>query len=206
MRKKPDYWDRLLVSQPRSLLTTELHCKALLDSLGIALDTDHTSETPKRMAKMLFELTATKEMDPRLLLRDKLFPSTSDEMVIESPITNIIGLCSHHMLPVTYTAHVGYVPNGYVVGLSKIPRFMHLACAHPSVQEDLSQAITDSLWIELKASGVMVILQGVHSCMTCRGVKSNGTVCTTSVVRGVFADTSRHAREEFLSLVRHNLI
>jgi GTP cyclohydrolase I len=132
----------------------------------------------------------------------KTFPCDFDEMVVVTDI-EATGVCPHHLMPVRYTIHVGYIPSqeGQVLGLSKIPRLVCLLAARPILQEQLTKDIADIFEDNLNPLGVMVVVSGGHSCMQCRGVRMSGSRMITSAIRGVFQDDSA-AKQEFLDLAR----
>lgn len=154
----------------------------------------HLEDTPKRFVSMLRELTTPPE------IKWKTFPSEADEMVVVRNI-DFVSLCSHHLLPFIGKAHIGYVPNGHIAGLSKFARVVKYFAADLQVQERLTKQISDFLVENLQARGVAVILEAEHYCMSIRGIQSPGTITTTSSMKGVFEDHSRLARGEFLHLI-----
>lgn len=180
----------LAINQARDLLVT------LIGPPDGKLTGD-VAKTPERFVKGLVEL-----IDPSPCKFDfTTFESDSDEMVVVSDIP-FVTLCAHHVLPFTGVAHVGYVPNGRIAGLSKLARTVTYYSKGLNVQETLGQQIADHLEAHLKPLGVAVILEAEHTCMTIRGIKANGSRTTTSVMRGCFADHNRLARQEFLSIVK----
>lgn len=161
-------------------------------------ESDHLVETPARYAKMMRELTTSDEFT------FTTFESPHDEMIILSPIP-FYSLCAHHLVPFFGEAHVAYIPQGRIVGLSKIARVVKYYSRGLWVQEDLSYTIADVLEQELKPRGTAVVMKAEHLCMTMRGVQSPGTKTTTSVMKGVFLDPEKRAREEFLQLIAEHL-
>jgi GTP cyclohydrolase IA len=158
-----------------------------------------TERTPERVAKMYEELLCGYDASPEEIMTT--FPSEGyDEMVL---LTNIpfYSLCEHHMLPFVGKAHVGYVPNGSIVGLSKIPRLLEIYARRLQVQERLTSQVADALTECLDPVGAICIVEAEHFCMTMRGIQRPGTVTTTSALRGVFLEDSK-ARSEALSLIR----
>ncbi len=153
--------------------------------------------TPLRFIKALIELTDQSEAD----FEFTTFPSASDEIVVVQDIP-FVTLCAHHVLPFTGVAHVGYVPNGKIAGLSKLARTVQYYSRGLNVQEGLTGTIADRLEQELDPLGVAVVMKAEHTCMTIRGIKANGSLTTTSVMRGVFEDHDRLARQEFFDLIR----
>jgi len=154
-------------------------------------------ETPKRYLKAFREMTAGLQADPKAPL-SKLFDEDHDEIVIVRGI-EFTSLCEHHLLPFTGTVDFAYLPQGKVVGLSKIPRFIEILSRRPQVQERLTSQIADVFTEVVNPRGVMVVVKGSHSCMRLRGARSTGEM-VTSVVRGAFKDTPE-ARSEVLALI-----
>lgn len=151
--------------------------------------------TPARWIKMMKELTTPKGFT------FTTFESDTDEMVIVSPIP-FYSLCSHHLIPFMGEAHVAYVPQGKIAGLSKIARTVQYHMRGLWTQEDLTRAVADTLEQHLQPLGVAVIMTGEHLCMTMRGAQSPGTLTTTSRMTGCFADHNKLARAEFLQLIK----
>ena len=172
--------------------------REILLAVGEDPDREGLSETPARVARMYAEVFAGLHLDPKVHLR-KLFTQEYDEMVTVKDI-EFSSFCEHHLLPFTGKAHVAYLPNGRVVGLSKIPRVLDLLARRPQVQERLTVELADLLMNELDARGVAVVIEATHSCMTIRGVHKTGSSCVTSAMRGAFRD--RHAtRAEVLAFI-----
>src|SRR5262249_34048198 len=143
-------------------------------------------ETPARVSRMYAEMFSGLRVDPREFLRRK-FPQKYDEMVLVKDIS-FDSMCEHHLLPFMGKAHVGYIPNGTVVGLSKIPRVVEALARRPQIQEQMTEDLADLLMEELDARGVAVTLEATHTCMSIRGVRKTGSMTTTSAMRGVFKD------------------
>lgn len=158
-------------------------------------DGPHMTDTPERFVKMLEDLTEKVPFD------FTVFPSDSDEMVICKDIT-FHSLCAHHLIPYVGVAHVAYIPDEMIVGLSKIPRCVRWNAADLTVQEELTTAIADHLEDELRPVGVGVVMEAEHMCATLRGVKAPGMKTVTSCMRGAFADHNKLARAEFLQFIR----
>ena len=157
-------------------------------------------DTPRRVAKMyLDELTTGIDCDLPSVL-SATFKEPHDQMVIVRDIP-FHSLCEHHMVPYTGKAHIGYVPDGRVVGLSKLARLVECAARRLTIQERLTNEIAGAIDLALKPQGVIVVLDNCeHMCMTMRGIRKAGSTTTTSAIRGVFIDNPP-AREEFLSLI-----
>ena len=152
------------------------------------------AKTPKRFVEMLWELSAPEEFE------FTTFESDNDEMVIVQDIP-FVSLCAHHICPFMGVAHIGYVPTNKTAGLSKLVRTVEYMSKGLWSQEDLTDAISDFLISHLDPLGAAVVMQGEHTCMTIRGVKTSGALTTTSSMTGCFADHDRLARTEFLSLI-----
>jgi GTP cyclohydrolase I len=172
--------------------------REILVAVGEDPDRDGLRETPGRVARMYAEMCAGLRQDPREPLR-KTFTEKYDEMVVVKDIS-FESICEHHLLPFIGKAHVAYLPNGKIVGLSKLARAVEILARRPQVQERMTQELADLLMTELGARGVGVILEAAHHCMTMRGVRKPGSICTTSAMRGGFKD-HQSTRAEFLSLV-----
>ena len=172
--------------------------KMILKAIGENPDRPGLIDTPARVAKMYAEMFSGIHGDPGKHLR-VTFPENYDEMVVVKDIP-FTSMCEHHLLPFTGVAHIAYIPNGKVVGLSKLARVVEDVSKRPQVQERMTQTIADLMDKELKCSGVAVFLQAEHSCMSIRGVKKHGCTTITSVLRGVFK-TNLSTRAEVLSLI-----
>lgn len=155
---------------------------------------DHIGGTPDRIVKMYDEIFAGCKTDPASVLTTS-FPSSGDEMVCQYDM-EFISHCAHHLLPFFGKAHFAYIPNGRIIGLSKIPRLIGVLSARPQVQEKLCAEIADEFQKAMEPLGVAVCLEAIHTCMFTRGIKKLA-VTRTAAVRGIFAEQS-HAKEEFL--------
>lgn len=155
---------------------------------------DDVDKTPQRFVHMLKELAQPEEFD------FTVFDSNNDEMVIVQDIP-FVSLCAHHVAPFMGRAHIGYVPQGRVAGLSKLVRSVNYMSKGLWSQEDLTDSIAAFLEGHLEPVGTAVVMQAEHTCMTIRGVKTSGSLTTTSSMNGCFADHDRLARSEFLSLI-----
>ncbi len=160
---------------------------------------DGLLKTPERVEKAMAFLTRGYHQDPKTILLDALFEVEYDEMVIVKNI-EMFSLCEHHMLPFFGKVHVAYIPNGKVVGLSKIPRLIDVFARRLQVQERLTQQIADAIQDAIEPQGVGVVVEARHLCMMMRGVEKQNSSTVTSAMRGVFHKQS--TRTEFLSLVR----
>jgi GTP cyclohydrolase I len=176
----------------------EAAVREILLAVGEDPEREGLRETPARVARSYAELFAGLHQDPRAHLR-RVFTVKYDEMVLVKDI-DFTSMCEHHLLPFAGKAHIAYLPNGKVVGLSKIPRVVEVLARRPQVQERMTEDLADLLMEELDARGVAVILEATHSCMTVRGVRQTGSVTTTSAMRGTFR-TNPSTRSELLALV-----
>ena len=159
-------------------------------------------KTPKRAAKAMKFLTEGYEQDPKQILQSAMFEETYNEMVIVKDI-ELYSLCEHHMLPFFGKAHIAYIPNGHIVGLSKIPRVVDVFARRLQVQERLTEQILDCINDTLQPNGVAVVIEASHMCMMMRGVQKQNSNTTTSGFRGAFKDTD--TRNEFLKLISSRL-
>ncbi len=182
-----------------SLTTQELYRELLL-RIGEDPSRDGLLDTPERMEKSMAFLTRGYTMDVNVVLHEALFDVDYDEMVIVKDI-EFFSMCEHHLLPFFGKAHVAYVPNGKVIGLSKIPRVVDVFARRLQVQERLTTEIADAISEAINPQGVAVILEAQHLCMMMRGVEKQHSATVTSAMRGVFK-TQLQTRNEFLSLVR----
>jgi GTP cyclohydrolase I len=184
-------------------ITSEIVAKAqaLLEAIlpDEEWDNSHLKSTGMRFAKSLYELTHSEEF------KFSVFPNDLhvNEMIVVKDIP-IYSLCAHHLLPFSGKAHVGYIPDARIAGLSKLPRMVEYWMRGLWVQEHLNDAITKHLEEYLEPQGVAVIIEAEHLCMTMRGVRTPGAKTTTSSMTGVFMDHSRLARQEFLDLISKN--
>ena len=182
-----------------SISTQDLY-RELLIRMGEDPNRDGLVRTPERMEKSFKFLTRGYAMDVTEVLHDALFDVDYDEMVIVKDI-EFYSMCEHHLLPFFGKAHVAYVPNGKVIGLSKIPRLVDVFSRRLQVQERLTRQIGDAITEAIKPQGVAVILEAEHLCMMMRGVEKQQSSTVTSAMLGVFK-TQLQTRNEFLSLVR----
>jgi len=195
----------LTVSEPvtaASLTTQELY-RELLVRIGEDPTRDGLLDTPERMEKSMAFLTRGYAMDVTTVLHDALFEVEYDEMVIVKDI-EFFSMCEHHLLPFFGKAHVAYVPNGRVIGLSKVPRVVDVFARRLQVQERLTTEIADAIQEAIDPQGVAVILEAQHLCMMMRGVEKQHSATVTSAMRGVFKEQLQ-TRNEFLSLVRRGV-
>lgn len=172
--------------------------RTILCAVGEDPDRAGLLETPRRVAKMYAEMFAGLQQDPARHL-EVTFPEQYDELVLvrDIPFTS---MCEHHLLPFTGVAHVGYIPQGRVTGLSKLARVIEEVARRPQVQERMTQTVADMIEAKLASTGVAVVIQAEHSCMSIRGVRKHGSSTVTSALRGVFK-TNQSSRAEVLSLI-----
>jgi GTP cyclohydrolase I len=173
----------------------------LLQELGEDPSRDGLDETPGRVAKALRFFTRGYQQNPRQILGEALFDVSYDEMVLVKDI-EFYSLCEHHMLPFLGRAHVAYIPNGKVLGLSKIPRLVEMFARRLQVQERLTVEIAETIDKELNPRGVAVVIEAIHLCMMMRGVEQQNSFAITSSLKGVFQSDSK-TRSEFMELIRH---
>ena len=159
-------------------------------------------KTPERAAKAMQYLTHGYDLDANKILNSALFKEDYSEMVIVKDI-ELYSLCEHHILPFYGKAHVAYIPNGYVVGLSKIPRVVDVFARRLQVQERLTHQVLEAIHETLKPLGVAVVIEAAHMCMMMRGVQKQNSVTTTSAFKGEFE--KQETRSEFLNLISANL-
>ena len=178
----------------------EEHIKALIESIGEKPRREGLRDTPKRTAKSLKFLTQGYKQKLEDIVGKAIFATKNDEMVIVRDI-ELYSLCEHHMLPFTGRAHVAYLPNGKVIGLSKIPRIVDMFARRLQIQENLTRQIADSVLKMTGAKGVGVVIEAKHLCMMMRGVEKQNSSMTTSAMLGRFRADSR-TRTEFLTLIR----
>ena len=179
----------------------EKHVREILRELGEDPDRDGLERTPHRVARSLRFLTKGYSDDPVTILNNALFDVTYDEMVLVKDI-DFFSLCEHHLLPFFGRAHVAYIPNGRVVGLSKIPRLVEMFARRLQVQERLTMQIAETIEKVLAPKGVAVVVESVHLCMMMRGVEQQNAFAITSSLKGSFQSDSK-TRSEFMELIRH---
>ena len=173
--------------------------RLLLEGIGEDPDREGLAETPDRIARMYEEICGGMNEDAAEHLK-KTFTAENNEMVVEKDIT-FYSTCEHHLLPFYGKVHIGYIPDGKVVGLSKLARTVEVYAKRPQIQEQLTAQIADALMEYLKPQGAMVMLEAEHMCMTMRGVKKPGSKTVTFVTRGVF-DRDERLQRQFFELVR----
>lgn len=171
----------------------------MLEILGEDPKRDGLAKTPERVAKAYEFLTSGYELDPKEILNDALFESSNNEMVLIKDI-EFYSLCEHHLLPIIGRAHVAYIPNKKVVGLSKIPRMVNIFARRLQIQEQLTEQIASAIEEVIHPLGVGVVLQARHMCMEMRGVQKINSTTTTSALRGLFISRN-DTRKEFFDLI-----
>jgi GTP cyclohydrolase I len=175
------------------------HMREILSLLGEDIQREGLVKTPDRVAKALQNLTRGYWQDPEEVLRSALFKENYRQMVIVKDI-DLFSLCEHHMLPFFGKAHVAYIPDGYITGLSKIARVVDIFAHRLQVQERLTTQIKECIQKTLNPMGVMVVIEAQHMCMQMRGVEKQNSITTTSDFTGVFRE--QKTREEFINLIK----
>ncbi|MEE4248785.1 MAG: GTP cyclohydrolase I FolE [Kangiellaceae bacterium] len=174
----------------------------IINEIGEDVNREGLVKTPERAAKAMLFLTQGYKQDAAAVLKSALFEESYNEMVIVKDI-ELYSLCEHHMLPFFGKAHIAYIPNGQIVGLSKLPRVVDIFARRLQVQERLTEQILDCINDVLKPSGVAVVIEAAHMCMMMRGVQKQNSVTTTSGFRGSFE--RQETRNEFLKLISSDL-
>lgn len=172
--------------------------REILIAVGEDPDREGLLETPARVARMYTEMFQGLRADPRIHLQ-KFFTEQYDEVVLVRDIS-FCSMCEHHLLPFMGKAHIGYLPNGKVLGLSKLARVVDDISRRPQVQERMTEEIANLLLDELDAKGVAVVVEATHSCMTIRGVRKPGSLCVTSAMKGIFR-SNLSTRSEVMQLI-----
>jgi GTP cyclohydrolase I len=176
----------------------EAAVREILFAVGENPDREGLQETPARVGRMYAEMFSGLHDDPTIHLQ-KTFTEKYDEVVLVKDV-KFASMCEHHLLPFTGKVHVAYLPEGKIVGLSKIPRVIEALSHRPQVQERMTEEIADLLMRELAPRGVAVIIEASHSCMTIRGIRSHDSLCTTSSMRGTFRANAA-TRAELMALI-----
>jgi GTP cyclohydrolase I len=193
---KIDHYDQARIERIAS------HYKAILAELGEDPSREGLLQTPVRVAKALQFLTHGYDSKPEDILRSAMFKEEYSQMVVVKDI-EVFSMCEHHMLPFFGKAHVAYIPNGQIVGLSKIPRVVDAFARRLQVQERLTNQIRDCIQDTLDAAGVAVVIECKHLCMSMRGIQKQNSVTTTSAFTGAFVNET--TRAEFLRLITASL-
>ena len=173
--------------------------KAIISDLGEDVNREGIVKTPERAAKAMMYLTSGYDMDASEILKGAMFKEDYNEMVIVKNI-ELYSLCEHHLLPFFGKAHIAYIPNGHIVGLSKLPRVVDVFSRRLQVQERLTHDILECINTTLKPQGVAVVIEAAHECMTTRGIDKPGVNMVTSRMLGAFRDDA-NTRREFLAMI-----
>jgi len=187
---------------PEKVARIASHYSEILTLLGEDPSRQGLLKTPERVAKALQYLTHGYDVDPAAILRGAMFEEEYSQMVVVKDI-EVYSMCEHHMLPFFGKAHVAYIPNGHIVGLSKIPRVIDIYARRLQVQERLTNEIRDCIQDTLNPIGVAVVIECKHLCMCMRGIQKQNSVTTTSAFTGEFA--KERTRQEFLQLITASL-
>ena len=190
-------------SQEKGVEELAAHYHQILTLLGEDPEREGLLKTPMRVAKAMQVLTRGYQMDAHKVLTDALFREDYSQMVIVKDI-DFFSLCEHHMLPFYGKAHVAYIPNGYITGLSKIARVVDIYAHRLQVQERMTQQIKDCIQDTLKPLGVMVVVEARHMCMQMRGIEKQNAITTTSDFSGAFNQAK--TRQEFMNLIHNHQI
>ncbi len=193
-------YDRSETYDPQVIEPLSRHYAEILRLLGEDPAREGLIKTPERVAKAMAFLTRGYDQDPLQIIRSALFREEYKQMVLVKDI-DLYSLCEHHMLPFYGKAHVAYIPNGQITGLSKIARVVECFARRLQVQERLTVQIRDCIQEALNPMGVAVVIEAAHMCMQMRGVEKQGATTTTSAFTGIFLRDPR-TREEFLNLIR----
>ena len=192
--KREDIYDQQRIEE------LMVHYREILRLLGEDPDREGLIKTPERVAKAMSFITKGYAQDPIAILRSAMFKEEYQQMVLVKDI-ELFSVCEHHMLPFIGKAHVAYIPNGYITGLSKIARGVECFARRLQVQERLTVQIRDSIQQALNPLGVAVVIEASHTCMQMRGVEKQRSVTSTSAFTGVFLSDPR-TRDEFMQLIR----
>ncbi len=176
------------------------HVAAILDAVGENATREGLARTPNRVARSMLFLTQGYQMDYREILESALFEEDYSEMILVKDI-EMFSMCEHHMIPFLGKAHVAYIPNGRIVGLSKLPRIVDVFARRLQVQERMTIQIRDAIEEVLQPHGVAVVIEASHLCMVMRGVQKQHSITTTSAMSGVFLE-NENTRAEFMRLIR----
>lgn len=179
------------------------HYKAILSLLGEDPEREGLVKSPERIAKAMLFCTNGYDLNPEDILRQALFHEDYKQMVVVKDI-EVYSMCEHHMMPFVGKAHVAYIPNGTIVGLSKIPRIVDAYARRLQVQERLTKQIKDCIQNTLNPLGVAVVVEAQHMCMSMRGVQKQNAITTTSDFTGAFMNDPK-TREEFMHIIGVNL-
>jgi|ERR1019366_4168815 GTP cyclohydrolase I len=195
----PNSVSKRKLNAPVDLQRIAAAVREILLAVGEDPDREGLRETPDRVARMYEEMFGGLRKDAALVLR-KTFTEKYDEMVLVKDI-GFESMCEHHLLPFFGKAHIAYLPNGRIVGLSKLARLVEILAHRPQVQERMTEHLADLVMQELDARGAGVVLEASHTCMSIRGVRKAHSVCVTSAMRGVF-QSNLSTRAEFMALIQ----
>lgn len=184
----------------QAIATMDQAYRDIMTAIGEDLDRPGLRDTPLRAAKAMKFLTRGYDQDIDAVINDALFPSDSEEMVIVKNI-ELYSMCEHHLLPFIGKCHVAYLPQGKVIGLSKIARIVDVFARRLQIQENLTKEIAETIVHKTNAAGAAVIIEAQHMCMMMRGVEKQNSIMTTSCMLGAFRN-SQNTRNEFLSLIQ----
>lgn len=184
---------------PKTTNELAIHYKAILELLGEDVEREGLQKTPIRVAKSIQFLTHGSHLDPHAIISATKFKENYPQMVLVKDI-DLYSMCEHHMIPFYGKAHVAYIPNGYITGLSKIARVVEAYSRRLQVQERLTMQIRDCIQETLNPLGVAVVIEAAHMCMQMRGVQKQNSVTTTSAFTGIFLSEIK-TREEFIHLI-----
>ena len=198
-KNRPMAYRKIEEYDEKTTLELEGHVKAILKLLGEDPDREGLQKTPERVAKAMQFLTQGYFQDGETIVKSALFEEPYDHMVIVKDI-ELFSLCEHHMLPFIGKAHVAYIPDGKITGLSKIARVVETYARRLQVQERLTEQIRDCIQESLHPLGVAVVIEAMHTCMSMRGVQKTNAITTTSAFSGAFMNDAR-TRNEFLKLI-----
>ena len=196
-------YERIDLYDAKGVRRIGAHYDDILKAIGEDPMREGLKKTPERVAKALQYLTHGYDLDPAAILKSAMFKENYSQMVLVKDI-EVYSLCEHHMLPFFGKAHVAYIPNGRITGLSKIPRVVDAFARRLQVQERLTDQIRDCIHDTLKPLGVAVVIDAAHLCMQMRGIQKQNSVTTTSAFTGIFLSDPR-TREEFIKLIGSRL-
>ena len=202
LQNKMDGYEKIDSYNPEIIKKISSHYYEIIKLLGEDPNREGVLKTPERVAKSMQFLTHGYDLNPEEILRSAMFKEDYKQMVIVKDI-EIYSMCEHHMLPFIGKAHVAYIPNGYIVGLSKIPRIVDAFARRLQVQERLTTQIKECIFNTLKPLGVAVVIEAEHLCMRMRGIQKQNSVATTSDFIGAFC--VEKTRQEFISLLSSKL-
>ncbi|MCC8410739.1 GTP cyclohydrolase I FolE [Mucilaginibacter sp. UR6-1] len=197
-----DGYEKIDRYNPELIDSLKGHYHEVLKLIGEHPDREGLLKTPERMAKAMLYLTHGYDLNAEEILKSAMFKEDYSQMVVVKDI-EVYSMCEHHMLPFLGKAHIAYIPNGYVVGLSKIPRIVDVFARRLQVQERLTNEIRDCIQQTLNPIGVGVVIECRHMCMSMRGVQKQNSVTTTSAFTGAFLQDK--TRTEFLNLISSRL-